>query len=118
MLSRNHRLVSSRDFARIFRQGRRLSTPHLHVFYQPRKKAANLDQNFSRFGFLVSKKQAVKIAARNRLKRILRSEVEVALPRVAPGFDVIIQARSSILAAAPSAVRKELLHVLQKSKII
>lgn len=114
MLPRPSRLTKATDYVSIYRRGRQYSTPHLRLFVR------SSNQNISRFGFVVSKKQVAKIVARNRLKRMLRGEVIRLQSRLAPGRDVVIQGRPGIAAqiATPAAIRREFAELLVKARIL
>jgi ribonuclease P protein component len=115
MLSRSNRLTNDQDFSRVYRQGRQLSTTHLRLSYMAPGKSTN--QNISRFGFVVSKKHAVKIVDRNRVKRILRDETRKQFPRFKKNVDVVVAARPGIAKLAGSVIREEYLVLLEKAKL-
>ena len=112
MLPRQMRLTKSRDFSRIYRRNRTVASAHLRLLY------SSADQNLSRFGFVVSKKQAARIVDRNRLKRILRSTIRAHMAHLRGGYDIIIQARPGVGRAAAKQVRKELEALLDKAKLL
>lgn len=89
-----------------------MSSAHLRLF------SLSKNQNPSRFGFVVSKKHAAKIVARNRLKRILRSAVRALADRVLPGFDIVVQAKAGAAGAASGEIRQELAVLLGQAKIL
>ncbi|MBI4050682.1 MAG: ribonuclease P protein component [Candidatus Doudnabacteria bacterium] len=113
MLPKVLRLVKSREFAQIYKNGERLSSPNLRIFYASKK-----NQNASRFGFVISKKQARKIAARNRIKRILRAHIAKLKSEIQPGFEVVFHGRPGILRLEGGEIRKELENLLKRGRII
>lgn len=112
MLPHYQRLTSSREYHRIYKTGKKTFSAHLHLFYE------SSNQNPSRFGFVVSQKQIAKIVARNRLKRILRAQIRELMPFIAPGFNVIIQAKSPLLQLTSEKIYQELIKILQKANLI
>src|SRR3989344_8671978 len=110
MLPRASRLTRDSEFKLLFKKGRRAASAHLRLTF-----LAN-HQNFSRFGFIVSKKQASQIVMRNRIKRIMRDAVSRSLKQVHPGSDVIIQGQPNIKTAPPALIREELTQLLRKNK--
>ena len=113
MLPKVLRLQKPGDFERLYKRGRRLSSRHFQVLYSLQK-----DQNSSRFGFVVSKKQVKTIVARNRQKRVLRAQVWNFRERLMPGFDIVIQPRSSAFQLSPREKKEEILNLLQKARLI
>lgn len=83
---RNQRLRSSRDFGRVRRRGRRVSGPTLALSYA--RQSAEV-RGITRVGFSVSKRVGDAVV-RNRVKRRLREIVRRCLPRVMPGWDLIL----------------------------
>ena len=114
MLSRSHRLTNDQDFSRIYRHGRQSSTAHLRLSYVLSGKSSN--QN-SRFGFVVSKKHAVKIVDRNRIKRVLRDETRKLLRNFSKTVDAVVAARPGIAKLSGSAIREEYVTLLGKAKL-
>jgi len=112
MLPKNLRVVKDKEFSAIYKAGSRARSKNLTVTYLKQ------DQNISRFGFVVSKKQAHRIVRRNRVKRRLRAQVSQLLPRVTAGFDLIISARESVLALSGEELRFELAGLLKKVKLL
>jgi ribonuclease P protein component len=73
-------------FINIYRQGKRGYGTNLNLVYAVNK------YDFSRFGFVVSKKNAKKAVERNKIKRIMRETVRQELKSgfIASGYDIII----------------------------
>lgn len=94
MLPRFRRLTSKRDFDRVYRKGKRFASTNLHLFSF---RAANLvNQNISRFGFVVSKKHVSQIVKRNRVKRVLRSLVSSLISTIPKGYEFVITGKPGI----------------------
>lgn len=107
-----NRLRASRDFERVYKQGRKAGSPYVRVF------VLSSSQNTSRFGFVVSKKGARKIVDRNRIKRVLREAVRPLLPKIGQSADVVILGNSLVLKLSFTEVKKELLKAFQNAKLI
>ncbi|MBI3733139.1 MAG: ribonuclease P protein component [Chloroflexi bacterium] len=82
-----HRLKDSASFERVYRDSRSWATPLLVL------RASPNDLPHSRIGYSVSKRIG-KVVARNRLKRRMREAVRARLPRLAPGWDMVLIARA------------------------
>ena len=91
-MNRRHRLAHSEDFLRVRHQGRSWSDELLVLV------AAQNDLPYSRFGFVVSKRIG-KAVVRNRVRRLVREAVRVRLEGIAPGWDVVLIARTPIVPA-------------------
>lgn len=111
MLNRYHRLARERDFAQVYKKGRRVSGQLLRLIILARPQSQN------RFGFVISKKDIAKASARNRAKRILRAAVRENQKSLAPGHDVIIQTRVAGKSPSPAELRAELANLLGKAKL-
>lgn len=120
MLPRHLRLTKSKEFSRIYKAGKQFSSPHLRIFFLPGSflDERTQSQNFSRFGFVVSKKQVSKIAARNRLKRVLRAEIGIRYRKILPGFAVVILAKPGITFSSVKAIPAELNELLSKAGLL
>ncbi len=105
MVPRQHRLRRTSDFARVRKEGRAWSHPLLIL------SAAPNGGTVTRVGFSVSKRVG-KAHARNRVRRLLREAVRANLPRVAPGYDLVISARPALadqpLVVVEAAVQRQL----------
>jgi ribonuclease P protein component len=100
VLSQLHRLRKRQDFALVYQRGKSVYGGNLNV--RVRKNLA-LGESGSvltalpatRFGISVSQKVSKRAVQRNRIKRQLRAVCRHLLPRVTPGWDVVIVVRHS-----------------------
>lgn len=92
MLPKRYRLTKSADFERVHTEGRCWSNRILVVCKYPNGLP------HSRFGFSVSKRIG-KAVVRNRVKRRLREAVRPLCDLVAPGWDVVLIARTGMVTA-------------------
>lgn len=90
MLPQPHRLRQQRDFDRLRREGRAERHPWLILSHAPNQGQP------SRFGFVVGRRVG-KAVQRNRVKRRLRECVRTLLPRLKPGYDVVMIARVAVV---------------------
>ncbi len=91
-MERRHRLTRNVDFRRVRQQGASFSNRLLVLCALPGESDA------IRFGFSASRRVG-KATVRNRVKRLLREAARQYLPVIAPGWDLVLIARS----AAPGA---------------
>ncbi len=90
MLSKQNRLIKKKDFEKVFKEGKGYRKDFLFL------KTNKNDLDFTRFGFIVSKKISNKAVARNKIKRQLREIVRKKIPEIKKGIDVIVIAMSGI----------------------
>lgn len=83
MLARTHRIVRPQDFSRIYRSGKRFGNTFLVLHHLP-------TSSVSRVGIVISTKVSKKSTRRNRIKRILREEMQKNLSRLSTGDYVIV----------------------------
>ena len=104
------RLRSTRDFARVERQGARVSGGHVAVTVRPGP---------GRLGFVVSKKVDNRASERNlvkrRLREILRREKARFLRRAGGSVDVVVTARDTAKGLDFAVLRDDVLATLDKA---
>ncbi len=97
MLKKRYRLRGSARFAEVREKGKSVAHPLAVLIALPN------DLPYSRFGFSVSRRIG-KAVKRNRAKRLLREAVRLQLSNFAPGYDVILIARTPLRDAKFAAV--------------
>lgn len=110
MLPKENRLPSS-QIKIVMRTGRRESAEGLQLIF------AQNNLSVSRFAFVVPKSVDKRAVARNRLKRLARESVRLALPSLASGWDGVFMVRKGLgdeLASVNACVR----DLLMRSKIL
>jgi len=90
---RSGRLLRHADFERVYKQGRRLFSTHMTVFYLRR-----VDGEGMRVGFTVGRALGGAVD-RNRMKRRLRESVRLCRPADSPAVDVVINPKKSVRVA-------------------
>jgi ribonuclease P protein component len=110
-VDRQHRVRKRDDFARIRSEGRRLANPLLRIQWAPNALA------MTRFGFIVSKRVAVRAHERNLVRRRLRELARAELAALAPGYDILLQAQPPARAAGYRELDVALRHLLQRARL-
>ena len=123
--SRSGRLLKHSDFERVYKQGRRLFSPHMTVFYLRQTESVSSEdarpEKSSRVGFTVGKVLGGAVV-RNRIKRRLREAVRLRRAVLANAcfVDVVINPKKSVLTLDFSVVLEEVgraLDVIAKKMV-
>jgi len=110
MLNKKYRISKKKDYNYIYKNGKKIQSRYIIVFMT----ANNLE--YDRFGIVTSKKVGNAVL-RNQAKRRLRSIVQMHLPHLKTGFDLVIVARFSIKEALFAALEKDFLNAVKKAKL-
>lgn len=112
-LNKQEKLRRSRQFQEAYIRGRRLSGPHLTIFFKP-----NQLQD-SRLGLTVSKKRFKLSCRRHYIQRRLREAYRLNKKRFLPGYDIVISARRFDQGKTRfQDLQNELLSLAQKAKLL
>jgi len=102
VLKRTNRLRKNSDFQRLYKSGKRFSTPNLALYYMP----SNFD--YSQVGFVVSKKVSKSAVVRNSLRRRTSAIVESIYPNIKHPTKLIILIRRDFSGLSPTELQKEI----------
>lgn len=108
-MRRAQRLRQRREFASVYRRGRQYRGRLLVL------RVLETGQPLSRFGFSVGRAVGNAVA-RNRIKRRLREAVR-SLP-VAPGWDVVLNARRGVAEATYTQLRTEVCQLMSQARLL
>ncbi len=110
-MNRNFRLTRTSDFKRVRRFGKSYSHPLVVLV------TFEDAENSVRIGVLAGR--AIGSAVyRNRAKRLLREAVRPLVPRIKPGYKLILIARPPIRQARLQEIEVSLQQLFSKAKII
>ncbi len=125
MLPQANRLKHWRDFKAVYQKGIRRYGRHLTVrgLQLSRVCSDNSQVNPNnlpptRIGISVSQKVSKKAVVRNRLKRQIRAALRQLLPRLTPGWQVIVGVRPSALECDYAQFLQELEQLLVDAEVI
>lgn len=104
-------LNKNREFSRVYSRGRSYVSPIL-VVYVLRNR-----ENTARMGITTSKKIGNAVQ-RNRARRVVREAYRTLLPRIRPGFDVVLVARKKTWSIKMGDVLRELTKKLAEARIL
>jgi ribonuclease P protein component len=120
-LSKQQRLRSPRDFARVRQWGRSFATGQLalSIARQPTDQLPDSAQLTApaRVGFSVGRRVGSAVV-RNRVRRRLRELMRSRLGCMAPGWDVVLTARAPAGASTYTALDLELDGLLARAKVL
>lgn len=112
MPSTIHRLVSEKDFSRLFRKGR----PHHHRLLTVKIAANTL--GYPRVGLVVSTKVAKHAVDRNRIKRRLRAILGPLADRLKGGADIAFIAKKEAIGAPFAEMESGVEKLLLKAGVL
>ncbi|MFZ5845477.1 MAG: ribonuclease P protein component [Patescibacteria group bacterium] len=108
MLPKSHRLPAS-EIPAVLKQGRKITIPVGQLIFR------RTQNSVSRFAFVVATRVDKRATVRNRLKRLLREAVRHLLPRIKPGYDTIVIARTNFFNSTQPEVEVMVKEMLIKA---
>ncbi|MEA5448199.1 ribonuclease P protein component [Leptolyngbya sp. CCNP1308] len=127
MLPKHHRLRRSREFSKVYRQGRKAASAHLlvRVWSLPPATSAKpvvaSDSASSigpRIGIVVSLKVHKRAVVRNRLKRRVRAALRTLLPRLRPAQWIVISLKPEAAECEYGEFLRELEQLFTKLEVL
>ena len=110
-MNHRYRLKNSKDFKRVRHIGKSYAHPLIVLVSSP-----NLLPH-TRFGITASKAVGSSVS-RNRAKRRIRAAIQLHLPKIKAGWDVILIARAPLIEAEWSEICEALSDLLDRAKIL
>jgi ribonuclease P protein component len=125
-LPKAHRLRRRQDFQDVYQAGRRRSGQYLTVLFLLRKNhqqqltAETLDQPLpTQIGVSISQKVSKRAVIRNRMKRQIHGAFRQLLPRMAPGWRIVVVVRPVLSSKCDYAeFLRELEQLLTEAEVI
>ncbi len=106
MLSKPHRLLSDKEFQKIWKRGLGFYTKNLGFKVLENKLAV------SRFGIVVGTKISKLATIRNRIKRQIREIIQEKIKKIAPGYDFVITVLPTALGKTYDELKKDVISGL------
>jgi ribonuclease P protein component len=110
-VKKQFRLRKSADFQRVRQHGRAFAHPLVVLFIQENQLG------HIRVG-ITTGKTIGKAVQRNRAKRVLKAAISGLLPQILPGFDLVLQARTSANQSTSKELQQTIQHLLDKAGIL
>lgn len=123
MLPKANRLRHRQDFTAIYQGGLRRHSPHLALRALRRRPEGESREHPdltppTLIGVVVGSKVSKRSTIRNRVKRQIRAALRQLLPRVAPGWRLVIVARSTAPECDSHKFLRELEQLLADAEVI
>lgn len=112
MLTMQHRLRHDQDIARTLRAKLSVFDDACGAKVTPNK------QKHSRFAVVVGTKVSKSAVVRNRIRRQYREIIRLLLPRILPGYDVLLLTSKLAIDLDYHEKESRLLRVLTKAKLL
>lgn len=112
MLPKINRLTKTKDFERVFKEGRSSYSKLIGI------KSAPNDLAIIRFGILVGTKVSKKAVVRNKFKRMTREIIRSKLTDLKVGFDCIIITLPEIVNHDFDEIKKDLEFNFKRIKLL
>lgn len=116
-LPKAHRLRARQDYRAVYDRGIRRYSPHLTLIALPTKPDL-IAAHPTLFGISISKKVSKKAVVRNLIKRQIKGVIRVYLPKIAPGWKVVIVVKPKAITCKYEHFLRELEELLKQTKII
>lgn len=127
-LPRQHRLKRPKDFNWVYSQGRKLVSHSLVVRVAPYRQGRSpklpetqgqsLSLSPTQFGISISQKVSKLAVERNLVKRRIKAAIRNLLPRLRPGFQVVILVRSGSAGCEYVEFLRQLEEMLKKLEVV
>ncbi len=108
MLARQHRLRKSSDILRIYKKGKRVHTQHLLGH------SLSTHLPVVRATVIISKKVDKRAVVRNRCRRRISESLRLELPKLTPGFDILITIKSDVRELSAAHLKQEVDQLIEK----
>lgn len=128
MLPQLNRLKHWRDFQAVYQKGLRRSGRHLTLRGlrqsisigngSNRTKLSKPEQLPTRIGISISQKVSKKAVVRNRIKRQIRAALRQLLPRLAPGWRLVVVVRPTVLECDYAQILRELEQLMVEIEVV
>lgn len=113
MLPRERRITDNKQFRKVFRKGRRISSPSYVINTLENRSL------ISRIGIIVGKKYSKKATERNKAKRVIREAVKILYPTLRDGMDIVISVKGARTGQPKlTVVRAEIQTLLAKLRVL
>ncbi len=110
-MNRNFRLKQSTDFKRVRRSGKSYAHPFLVLVVLPAEGERTL------CGVTASSTLGGAVQ-RNRAKRLIREAIRPLLPKIQPGWKLVLIARKPIIAAKLSDIQTSLQELFARAHVL
>ncbi len=103
MLNRKY-LIAKKEFSIIYKRAKNVDSKNIFIKYLPNHK------DFSQFGVVISKKKEKLAVKRNRLRRVIKSEIYKHLDDICTGYYIVIYLKKNV---SEDILRNELIDTIK-----
>lgn len=107
-LSRKYRLSDSSEIIRVIKKGRSFDSKFFRIKFLP------ADAGFTRFSIIISSKVSKKAVIRNKIKRTLSETIRLNIPKIKPGFSIVVLVKPKAPNAGLGYLKESLVENLVK----
>lgn len=108
MLPKINRLVSRASFVDLKTAGRKYQSSSFALLYKEN------NQDFCRFGFIVSKRVSLKATERNTVKRKLSAVIFKLIPSLSNNYDFLFLVKKEIIKNKSFEIEKEVVDLFKR----
>jgi ribonuclease P protein component len=123
-LPKLHRLRQRQDFSTVYQLGFKRTSPHLTLRALPPKlgeqDGINQSKNLqpTRLGISVSQKVSKRAVVRNRVKRQIQAAFRQLLPKVLPGWQLVVVVKPGAIGCDYEEFLRELKQLLTHAEVL
>jgi len=120
VLKKENRLQKEREFAKVFKGSRPISSKNLVLRVAKQNlRTEELKYLSTKFGFIISNKVNKLATGRNALKRQLRAIIENELPNIKTGYNVVIIVKQDFEKPYDQkAIKEQIVELLGKAGLL
>lgn len=115
-LPQPHRLRRWQDFREVYRKGIRRSGRFLTL--RGLRHSPEVEKSATQIGISISQKVSKKAVVRNRVKRQIRAALRHLLPRLTPGWQLVVVVRPGAQKCDYAQFLRELEQLLAEAEVI
>lgn len=110
MLARQYSLKGKENFEKVEKEGKLFQSDSFGIAYLKRN-----DEDFPKFGFVVSKKISGEAVHRNRIKRAMSEAIRHSLTEIKKGYDFVFLVKQESTRKTTDEIMREVKYAIVKA---